>query len=299
MTEMNAIVCTKHNAGLIKEVWETSSQTASLAETVRPFRIIPGDEEKAYLKLKMEINSNYCLPKGLTVIPEEEYSYYSKSLTVYRYPIFIRTYKPSYDQPHISFHKALREKAKEFCRKTNGPIILSKGNESIGFKVSSKRVAVDGDFVVTYQEKHVVMTYDPKKAKKIKKRPGRTEDPIHRIGQFRVVELSRFMNIFECKIRNIPEFNKVVHWITFPNLHAPKEIDAAKKILKLAKAVVHVCRSYAFRDAIEFYDFLEKARVVLKAIRSRKIKVQSYALRKFYAFLRYEIRLAISRGKMV
>ena len=292
---MNAIVCTKHNAGLIKEVWEPCSQTLSLCETDRPFRMVLGNQEKTFQKLEREICGNYYLPKGLRIISDEDYSYFHPSLTVYRYPIFI----PSYDQPNTKVHKGLRELVKALCMKTNGPIILAQGNESLGYKVSSKRVSVDGDFVVTYQEKHVVIAYDPKKAKKIKRRPGMIEDYVHRNGHFRIGELTCFMSIFEHKIRTVPELNKVVHWIIFLNLRAPKEIDAAKKVLKLAKAVVHVCRSYAYRDDEEFYDFLEKARVVLKSIRRKKIQGQSYALRKFYAFLRHEIRIAIRRGKMV
>jgi len=296
---MNALVCTKHDKGIIKEVWEPSCQTASLVETFRPFRIIKGSEETAFEKLKEDIKSNYCLPKGLRITSEEDYTYYSNSLTVYRYPILIRTYKPSCDQPKERCHKKLREWAKDLCRKTNGPIILAKGNESIGYKVSSKRIAVDGDFVIIYQEKHVVMTYDPTRVKKIRNHPGMLEDPIHRTGHFRIRELIEFMNIFEWDIRNIPAFKLTVHWIAFKNLFAPKEINAAKQILSLAKAVVHVCRCYSYREEPEFYEFLEKAKVVLKAIRERKIQVKSSALRKFYAFLRHEIRIAVRRGKMV
>ena len=297
---MNAIVCSKHQSGIIKEVWEISSQTASLCETERPFRIVTGDEEKAFLKLENEIQSNYSLPKGLRIISEEDYSYqYQNSVTVYRYPIFIRTYKPSYSQPHPKLHKSLREKVKQLCLKTNGPIILKRGDECLGYKVSSRRVAVDGGFVITQQERHVVMSYDPDRVKKIKKHPGMVEDPVHRTGRFRVGELVDFINVFECEIRDVPVFYKVVHWITFPNLCAPKEIDAAKKVLKLASAVVHVCRGYTYRENEEFYEFLEKAKVVLQAIRKRKTKVTSSALRNFYAFLRHEMRIAVRRGKMV
>jgi len=295
---MNIIECCPLRSGIYKEKWESLTATEATLTTPNRFRILQtGKTDEGFTALLKELREEYSLPSKLLRIPEDENQHTSGPIYVYRYPLFKKSFKPWYIP--VRNYKVLRQQVKRLCIKTNGPIILNSGNKALGYEVSSRRVGIDGEFVIYLRGNHILMAHDPERVKKLLKNPLRLEDPVHRQGRFRISELYQLEGLFENEIRHAPALWNTVRWITFNPTYSPKEHNLAIQILRLVKTVLEIRRKPTYRYTGPFEEFLKKARSVMRCLKLQKIKRRDPYVQRLYAFLRREIKLSNRHRKMV
>jgi hypothetical protein len=286
------ICCPQEDSKVVKERWRSSEAFESLTHSLDKF--VPGEDFQA---LAAELRGNYSLPKGLTKIPVDIWSHYTP-LYVFRYSVFEPTFgKSEYSGSLMPARerKRLGARLKRLCIKMREPIVInSRGSNVLGYEVSSKRKAIDGDFIIRMAENFSLMEYNPQKAARIRRDPHTTQDVFHRKGIFRVGELYRIKYLLENEICSLPQFRHLLQYARFYGPCKPVYDDLCYRICLLVGAVQWVRRGPTWRNK-HFRGLLPQAGVVLQNVK-RLNKTCTHWETKFLKFMRRELRVAQKTG---